>query len=72
MSELPHGLRSRDAELDRLMSALRRAPKQGSAIVLSGEPGVGKSSLIDELGHRARAAGIRTLSAAGVETEAHL
>src|SRR5450755_5160822 len=72
MAELPHGLRGRDAELDRLMSVLRRTPEQGSAIVLSGEPGVGKSSLIEELRHRARAAGMRTLSAAGVETEAHL
>jgi hypothetical protein len=72
MAELPHGLRGRDAELDRLMSVLRRAPEQGSAIVLSSEPGVGKSSLIEELGHRARAAGMQTLTAAGVETEAHL
>jgi DNA-binding CsgD family transcriptional regulator len=42
----------------------------GGALLLFGEPGVGKSALLDEAGQRAEGCGYRVLRAAGVEFEA--
>jgi DNA-binding CsgD family transcriptional regulator len=54
--------------LDRLIEAVRREESQ--ALVLRGEPGVGKSALLDYL--VARASGCRVVRATGVESEMEL
>ena len=43
--------------------------RRGGALLLSGEPGVGKSALLDAAEETAAAAGIRVLRAAGAEFE---
>lgn len=49
----------RGRELDVLTGAVRRiADGEGVAIVVSGEPGIGKTRLVEELAHVARSAGV--------------
>jgi DNA-binding CsgD family transcriptional regulator len=55
------------AALDRLIEAVRAG--ESRALVLRGDPGVGKTALLDDLATRAAAAGCRVARAAGVETE---
>jgi len=62
----------RDAELEVLAGLIARAGAGGSAIVVTGEPGIGKSALLAEAEAEARAAGCRVLAATGVESEAQL
>src|ERR687897_1150448 len=53
---------ARNAELDQLTTALRRAHDgAASAVVISGEAGVGKSRLLSEFGSRAEADGALVL-----------
>jgi hypothetical protein len=54
-----------DALLDRL-------PAHGGVVILRGEPGIGKSTLLEHVRERAIALGASTLSASGVEAEAQL
>jgi DNA-binding CsgD family transcriptional regulator len=65
-------LLGRDQELARLRAFLADAAMDGGCLVLSGEPGVGKSALLDALAQEARSAGSRVLRASGVEFEADL
>ena len=59
----------RDAELDLLWDAFVTLDATGArTVVIGGEAGIGKTRLIEELGHRARAAG--ALVAVGVSTPA--
>jgi DNA-binding CsgD family transcriptional regulator len=44
----------------------------GQALVLRGEPGIGKSCLLAEAAREARVRGMAVLTAAGVQSEAHL
>ncbi len=44
----------------------------GAALIIRGEPGIGKSSLLEVAQHRARARGLRVLRLSGVASEAHL
>jgi DNA-binding CsgD family transcriptional regulator len=60
----------RDAELAILESLINAASVNGGALVLFGEPGSGKSALLDVAGERARAAGFRCIRVTGVEFEA--
>jgi alpha-D-ribose 1-methylphosphonate 5-triphosphate synthase subunit PhnL len=53
-------------ELDRTLDEARRG--RSSVLALVGEPGIGKSSLLDILA--ARAAGMGVLRARGIESEA--
>jgi DNA-binding CsgD family transcriptional regulator len=53
--------------LDRLIEAIRAG--ESRALVVRGDPGVGKTALLDYLATRAAAAGCRVARAAGVETE---
>ena len=62
----------RDAELAALTGLIERCPARGQAMVMTGEPGIGKSSLLAVAGDAARAAGFRVLTATGVESEAQL
>jgi DNA-binding CsgD family transcriptional regulator len=61
------GRYSERAAFDRLIEAVRGG--ESRALVVSGEPGVGKTVLLDYLATRAAAAGCRVARAAGVETE---
>lgn len=60
----------RDRELGLIRSFLSRSVTDGDALFLSGEPGVGKTMLLDAAAEIATMAGTRVLRAAGVEFEA--
>jgi DNA-binding CsgD family transcriptional regulator len=60
----------RAAEMDRLDAFIAAARTGGGALLVTGEPGVGKTGLLDAAGDAASAAGTRILRAAGVEFEA--
>ena len=67
----PHMLYGRDAERSRIGQALDGARESRSAVlVLRGEPGVGKSALLEEA--RGLAAGMRVLRGRGIESEAQI
>jgi DNA-binding CsgD family transcriptional regulator len=66
-------LRGRAAEvelLDRLLAGARAG--SSGALVLRGEPGIGKSALLDHAAATARASGVAVLRGSGVESEAEL
>jgi putative protein kinase ArgK-like GTPase of G3E family len=54
--------------LDRLIDAVRAG--QSRVLVVSGEPGVGKTALLDYLTGRGSGAGCRSARAVGVQSEA--
>jgi DNA-binding CsgD family transcriptional regulator len=60
----------RDAETQLLDRMLSRLADGGGALLFRGEPGIGKSALLDHARERARATGTRVLSIVGVESEA--
>jgi hypothetical protein len=62
----------RDGESKLVDTLLGRLEDGGGALVLRGEPGIGKSALLDRARQRARAMGARILSTVGVESEAEL
>jgi DNA-binding CsgD family transcriptional regulator len=64
------GLFGRHQELKFIRSFLGQAAAEGSALLLSGEPGVGKTVLLDAAAQAASAAGVQVLRAAGVQFEA--
>jgi DNA-binding CsgD family transcriptional regulator len=59
----------RDRDLAVIRAFLDELPARGEALLLSGEPGVGKSALLDAAEETAARAGIRVLRAAGAESE---
>jgi DNA-binding CsgD family transcriptional regulator len=63
-------LYGRDHELGLLTGLLSR--DAGGALVVRGEPGIGKSALLAAVIARAREQGIRVLTAVGVQSEARL
>lgn len=65
-------LLGRETELAALIALLEDVAVQGSALLLSGPPGIGKSRLLGEAARSARERGFTVLSATGVESEAHL
>jgi DNA-binding CsgD family transcriptional regulator len=68
----PGPLVGREAEVERLASLLDGIGDGGGALVLYGEPGIGKSRLLAVAAGLARDRGFTVLSAAGVQSEAHL
>jgi len=62
----------RQRELDVLATLVDRGAARGAALVLHGDPGVGKSALLAAARQAARARGCRVLTAVGVESEAQL
>jgi DNA-binding CsgD family transcriptional regulator len=66
------GLAGREAELRLLAGLIDGALRRGSATVLVGDPGIGKTALLRAAAERAQRAGFTVLDTAGVETEALL
>ena len=60
------------AEQSLLTSLLDDIAARGQALVLRGEPGIGKSRLLAEAEQTARQRGMAVLTTAGVQSEAHL
>jgi len=67
--EAPIGRRG---ELAAIQAFVQRTRRDGEALVLVGEPGVGKTLLLDAAANMAETAGARVLRASGVEFEAEL
>jgi DNA-binding CsgD family transcriptional regulator len=65
-------LLGRDEEQSLLRSLLDEVATHGQALVLRGEPGVGKSRLLSGAARTARERGMSVLSTIGVQSEAHL
>lgn len=57
----------RDEELRRIDAFLARARRHGDSLFLYGEPGVGKTHLLDAAAERAAAQGVRVIRATGVQ-----
>jgi len=68
----PGPLLGRDAEIGLLVSLLDGIGTAGDALVLHGEPGIGKSRLLSIAAELARERGFTVLSTTGVQSEAHL
>ncbi len=68
----PLPLLGRDAEIELLASLLDGIQDAGGALVLTGEPGIGKSRLLAAAAAAARERGFTVLSTTGVQSEAHL
>ena len=68
----PRPLIGRDRELSRLDGLVANVGVRGSALVISGEPGIGKSALLAVAAARARDSGMFLCSAVGAESEAQL
>jgi DNA-binding CsgD family transcriptional regulator len=62
----------RERELEVLSGVVDRVPERGGALVVRGEPGAGKTSLLMAASRRATASGVQVLTAVGVESEADL
>src|ERR1700733_7315947 len=62
----------REAERKRLETVLSGLHERGGALLVRGEAGIGKSSLLQHAQERATALGVRTLATVGVESEAEL
>jgi DNA-binding CsgD family transcriptional regulator len=65
-------LLGRDEEQRLLASLLDEIATRGQALVLRGEPGIGKSRLLSEVARQARERGMTVLTATGVQSEANL
>ena len=72
LSEDRTPLLGRDTEIEALTGLLDDIEQTGAALVLRGDPGIGKSRLLGEAAAFARDRGITVLSATGVQSEARL
>ncbi len=62
----------RNLELSQLTTALREAPERGGAVLVSGAPGIGKTSLLHAAAADARGLGYKVIAVTGLESEAQL
>jgi hypothetical protein len=68
----PAGLLGRDRELAALAAVIQAGRERGGVLLMTGEPGIGKSALLAAARAAARDGGYTVLGAAGVESEMHL
>lgn len=73
----PHGtagtqIFGRERELVQLNELVEGLHDRGATLLVRGEPGIGKSALLEIASRRAEAAGMRLLSTTGVQSEARL
>jgi hypothetical protein len=66
----PSGLVGRGRDLAVVRSFVGQASVAGAGLVIEGDPGVGRTALLDAVATEAEAAGARVVRAAGVESEA--
>jgi DNA-binding CsgD family transcriptional regulator len=66
----PAHLVGRDGDLSLIRTFVERAAVEGGALLLLGEPGVGKTVVLDESAAMGAVRGVRVLRAGGVEFEA--
>ena len=71
-SHLSPILVGRDRELEQLLALVNGIQDHGGALVVRGEPGIGKSALVTAASERAREQGVRVFMTTAVESEAHL
>jgi DNA-binding CsgD family transcriptional regulator len=71
-SQQPEPIIGREAALARLRGLVDPVPQAGRVLLVIGEAGMGKSSLLADAAERARAAGMRVLSVTGRESESKL
>ncbi|MFM0017412.1 ATP-binding protein [Paraburkholderia azotifigens] len=69
---VPLVLQGREQDIALLDHLIERIDQGGSTLVISGEPGIGKSALIEVARHRAVERGISVLTMTGVLAEVHL
>jgi DNA-binding CsgD family transcriptional regulator/tetratricopeptide (TPR) repeat protein len=62
----------RERELTTIDGLLRRVGTRGGSLLVRGEPGIGKTALLDWANDRAEELGLGVLSTAGVPSEAHM
>ncbi len=65
-------LLGRDDELARIREFLVRATSGGQAMLVVGDPGIGKTAVLDAAAEEGQARGIKVLRAAGVQFEAEV
>ncbi|KAA0697121.1 helix-turn-helix transcriptional regulator [Neorhizobium sp. P12A] len=68
----PAKLQGRDQDIVLIDQVIDRIHEGGSTLVISGEPGIGKSALLEAARHRARESDMTVLSMTGVLAEVHL
>ena len=61
------GLIGREVELTQLGTELREARERGGALLVSGAPGIGKTSLLDAAAGDARGLGYKVIAVTGLE-----
>lgn len=62
----------RDGECTRIHALLDGIDRAGAALLVRGEPGIGKSALLDYAAEQASARGFRVLRTVGVHAETHM
>src|SRR5262245_36481339 len=66
------GLVGREAEVSHIKTILDRGRSTGGVLLVRGEPGIGKSALLDHGRASGEEAGFVVVRASGVEAESHL
>lgn len=66
------GIVGRDTELHMVHQLMENVADQGGCLVVNGEPGIGKTALLQRAADAARQRGMTTLAARGTQSESHL